>query len=144
MQTLQIKANFGYLGTLVGLCLAATVGCVAFILYYQTLQVLMALCGVVLLAGAAFLVWIMRFYVTLGEEEIFVSAFSKTRLPVAELDYMEFSFFEDKNGVGYIYLKNGDSAVLPKRLFAKALKPALQAYAQEKGIEFRQSARKTA
>ncbi len=141
MQNLRIKANFAYIGALLGLCVAATGGCVAFILVYKTMQILMAVCALLLLVGGAFLCWTMGFFVELTQEEIRVSAFTKTILSAKDIDYMEFSFFEDKNGVGYIYFNNGDSVVLPKKLFAPALKPTLATWAEQKGVDFRVGAR---
>ena len=141
MQPTTVKANFGYLIPLICLCLAATAGCGVFIWVYKSMQILMALCALCLLAGAAFLGYITRFSVTVSEGALTVFAFSKSTVTAGEIAYMEFSFFDDKNGVGYIYLHDGNSLVLPRKLFAPTLKPVLVAFAQEKGIEFRQTAR---
>ncbi len=139
MQPLKIKANLAYLGFLLALCIAAAGGCVAFIVFYKSMQVLMAVCGVLLLIGAAFLCWTMSFCVELTEKSIRISAFTKTLLQAEEIESMQFSFFEGKNGVGYIYFGNGNSVVLPKQLFAPALKPALRAWAEQNGVLFKES-----
>lgn len=141
MKKQRIPANTGYLLFLLCLVAVAVGGCVAFIFYYKTMQVLMWICTGVLLLSAGFIAWTTRFFVELTEEKITVFAFSKTEFAPGEIEYMEFSFFEDKNGVGYIYLKNGNSAVLPKKLFARHLKAALAEFAAARGIAFRENGR---
>ncbi len=141
MQPTTVKANFGYVFTLICLCLAAAAGCGVFIWVYKSMQILMAICGLFLLAGAVFLGFISRFFVNISAKELQVRAFTKATVAAEEIAYMEFSFFDDKNGVGYIYLQDHNSIVLPKKLFARGLKSALQAFAEAQGIPFKENAR---
>lgn len=134
----KVKANRVYLALLILLLTAACAGSVtgAFIYpVYPALKIPLIMCAVVTLAAdiAAFILIASR--VETGESEITVKVLKRQTFRAEDISSIEWRFFEGKNGMCYINMKDGRSAALPRGLFGKELRGALSAFAEKNGVE---------
>ena len=100
-------------------------------------RLLFGLGGGFLLAASVFGWYMLTVRLTIYEDSLTVKLMHQKIIKAEEIEYIEWTWFSARPGNCYINLKDGRTTLLQKKLFSRALQPALVAFGERNGIRQR-------